>query len=199
MAGQINKLLTWNIKGLKRHIGLLNDYFKNADIICLQETWLRDFEDNILDEYFPHYKAMHKSSMKADVFYAGRPFGGVVTLWKNSLDSCIENWDTDFDNFLVTKVKTNNGNFFIVNVYFLTNITENHDLNSVFISRIISVWTLDEVDDILVCGDFNLGINTTLYKELVDACSEHKLTIVDRELLPNDSFTFLSDMNGGNS
>ena len=116
IAGQIIKLLTWNIKGFKRNAGLLNDFFKGVDVICLQETWLREFEDNISHTSFSNYIISHKSGMKSNIFYSGRPFGGVATLWKTYLNSCMENWPIDLDNLLVTKVKTNNGSFFSVNV-----------------------------------------------------------------------------------
>ena len=195
MLAGINKLLTWNIKGFKRNAGLLNDFFKGVDVIWLEETWLREFKDNILHTFFPTYIISHKYGMKSDIFYSDRPFGGVATVWKTYLNSCIENWPIDLYNLLVTKVKTNNGSLFIVNVYFLTNTTDNQDSISEYISHILSLWEQDEVETILVCGDFNPGINTVAYGELKKKCQEHGLHILDHELLPCNSYTYLSDMN----
>jgi len=201
MTEQIKKIMTWNVKGIKRQLGFMRNFIDSVDIICLQETWLKEFELNILETNFPDFCMTHKSGMKinSEVLCRGRPFGGVVTIWKNAYSSCIEVIPIELDNCVVEKVMTQDTNIYVVNAYFLTNTLDNQELISECNSRVISLWRLNDVENILILGDLNIGSSSSAFLKLKNTCEENDLLIIDDERLPPGSFTFQSEMNSGTS
>jgi len=58
------KIVSWNARGIKRQLGMVYEFLNEYDIICLQETWLRAYESNILEKLFPDSKsAIHDDEL----------------------------------------------------------------------------------------------------------------------------------------
>ena len=77
------KICTFNCKGLKpRNYPYIKDLSTMFDIILLQETWLHDFEIDIINEITPNFMVKATSSIDAsDINRAGRPFDGCQVIW----------------------------------------------------------------------------------------------------------------------
>ena len=99
-------IVSWNIKSIKRVHELARDYLVGHDLICLQETWLHEFENDVLQKKFPEYRVFGKSSMNSDTYCKGRPYGGIAIMWKNSYNDYVECIETSFHNIQIVKIRT---------------------------------------------------------------------------------------------
>jgi len=112
---------------------MCRETLKKHDIVCLQETWLQAFENNILEDLMPEFSFACKTSMKSHHCHVGRPYGGIAILWKTKLDDYIEYVDTAYENMQMIKLRTDDGIVLVVNVYFPVNTHENNELISDYI------------------------------------------------------------------
>jgi len=170
-------LLSWNVHGLKRVSGLVHDIMKKYDIVCIQETWLRKYEENLFNSILPDFNYLCKSSMDNDKFYRGRPFGGQCILWKNHLDDLVTPVDVDYDNICAISVTMGSKTVYIVNVYAPFNCNDNEDKIQDFIVNLFSIWELNNCDEIIICGDFNMHVDAQNFRFVYDICEDSQLCI----------------------
>ena len=86
------KLTTFNCEGFKyRNYDYISETFNKCDILLLQETWLYNFEHNILNNILQSSQYHAISAMdEADIGRAGRPYGGCEIVWHPNLNLSIE-------------------------------------------------------------------------------------------------------------
>ena len=122
----------------------------------------------------------------------GRPYGGVGFLWKNKLDNHVSIVDCEYD--WMCRMKINNGGgreYYLINVYLpYDNMDELIDCFAklgVFIYNINSTY-------ITIVGDFNANLSrASLFGDLLlRFCDDNTLNIIDKEILPNDAYTYVS-------
>jgi len=70
-------IFTWNARRIKRQLGMLN-FLNTYDLILNQETWLHNFEANLLEKVLSHHTIACKSSMPGDIISRGSPYGGLA-------------------------------------------------------------------------------------------------------------------------
>jgi len=67
------KIATWNLKSFKNNSSFITNKL-NHDIILLQETWLHDFEETLVQNLNPDYLGLSVSSMPSGLLStSGRP------------------------------------------------------------------------------------------------------------------------------
>jgi len=142
------KLLSWNLHGFKRISGVLAQQFTDFDIVCFQETWLRQYDENLLASVFPLYNCVFKSSMLDDVIYKGRPFGGLCIMWDKKLDAFCVHVEVPYDNIDVVALTVNNKKLYVVNVYFPYACNDNQDNIDNTIANLLCIWELYDCDEI---------------------------------------------------
>ena len=67
---------------------LINLLLNECDILCVQETLLFEFSNDILSRFSIDNNFEYQGATKTNVF-AGHPSGGLVTFWKSSLNSMV--------------------------------------------------------------------------------------------------------------
>jgi len=80
------KIGTWNCQGLKTNMQGLRDLCNTCDVVLLQETWLEEWESNVINEVDPSFQGRVFSGMDEgrDV-RKGRPFAGLGIIWRKAL------------------------------------------------------------------------------------------------------------------
>ena len=80
-------IISYNSRGFKNpNFNYLNTLFERCDFLLVQETWLYNFESNIVNSVLSG--AMHHSISAmddADIGRRGRPHGGISIIWKKDL------------------------------------------------------------------------------------------------------------------
>jgi len=132
----------------------------NCDIICLQETWLLDYNLHKLGDVHNDYLFYGKSGVdsKASIL-CGRPYGGVAILYEKSIAKYVETVSIQSNRVTGVTVCINSAMSVLVLCVYLpcdnysqtvTNIEYEHIMN--VIECTINATTCDAV---IVCGDFN--------------------------------------------
>ena len=177
---------SWNVHGWKRISKIACEFLKTYDIICLQETWLHEHEENYFGDLMNNYNCVCKTSMQADVFHRGRPFGGLAFLYKKALAVHITHIGSEYKNLDVICLKFGDRKVFVVNVNVPCCNNDNEDEINELVANIFCTWELGECDDIIVCGDFNMHVTSKKFKELFSFCNDANLTVYDYNKLEPD-------------
>lgn len=139
-----------NIRSIYNKKEELKDVIRNhnLDIICLQETWIKEDNFNLMQSY----KCFHRN--RAD------GYGGVAIMVKNKI-STNEILFIDLTNIEIigvevkVKHKKENKMYNIINIYIKPNITDgelSEDLDRIGTK-------LNNIENLIICGDINLAHN----------------------------------------
>ena len=109
---------SFNMYGFNNGLSMSKILCSDHDIVFIQEHWLSDCNMDKLDSIHPDFQSFGLSSMniaQSNSILNGRPFGGVVVLWRKNLSKysiCIS--------WTVTKLMVNSSqlNFIIIHVTF---------------------------------------------------------------------------------
>jgi len=186
------KILSWNIQSFKSNHIWLQQVVKDFDIILLQETWLYNFEHNLIERAFPNFKCFSASSMPSSKSCnKGRPYGGTAILIKNNLSCAVKETNTSDPRAPSVLLETDKGDLLIINVYFPCNSRENDELITKYFGLLES-RIMKHSCDVIVAGDFNISIGCPKFNEFKLFCNDLELSIEDVTHLPAESFTFIS-------
>ena len=165
--------MAWNLESLFEKITLQGvcEFIKAFDVICLAETFtLPTFDFNIK---FDDYITVHWPAEKFSTL--GRPSGGLVVLYKRSLEPFIEVIKTNISHIICLKISKNILNstkdLLLVSTYI-------HPTTSIFYSNKDYDNTLDMLEhfiseeqakeddmDIMVAGDLNARLGDWSYSQ----------------------------------
>ncbi|HVP96747.1 exodeoxyribonuclease III [Methanoregula sp.] len=155
----MTKIISWNVNGLK-HV-MDNGFLKfineeNPDIICLQETKLKEpAVAKIFEPLTRSYSLNCTSSVREDKF----PYSGVATLSKKKPSWISKTFGSNqFDmegRILISEYP----DFVLYNCYFPTGASKPkyQDMKRAFYSECYSALnkSIDEGKSVIICGDFN--------------------------------------------
>ena len=201
------KVLSYNCRGLsvvppnnnpRNHI--VNNLLSIGDIVCLQETWLWQHElpslNNISNEHFGVGESTRNAS--DGIIFPSHPPGGVAILWKRSLDSYITTLKFDQDWVIGINVKSEYKNITIISVYLPCFCAQHEDEYSLKLGQLINIIDDLESPAIMVVGDFNSNINinntTSFGRQLISVCNDNDLIFSSKVRLPQNSYSFVSDV-----
>ena len=188
-------VISFNCKGFSISAHDLNDLCSKYEVLLLQEKWLEKNELSYLSLFHPHFLGHGVSPVDPSAgIVKGRKFGGVGVLWRKSLSQYIQNVKTNHTWFTGISIKTTNMTIYILCVYTPCDSMQNEDkfLNCLGIldSYIKSLPSMH----IIVTGDFytDHGGNSSFSVFLDNFIVENRLCLLDKEMLPTGSFTYLS-------
>ena len=157
------KITSFNCKGFKyRNYNYINDIFKSFNILMLQETWLYNFEHCNFVSKIPNCNYHAVSGMnEADMSRVGRPYGGVAIIWHKGLRLSFAPIVTNSHRLCSVKVKTNDCDTVIINVYMPNdnNSNESFIMYGDILSEISSIMTTYVNCNFIIGGDFNIDPN----------------------------------------
>ena len=184
-------LCTWNCQGAKSNCHWLLKVIDNFDIIAIQETWLFDYENNLL-KFSNNHNVIAKSSMRNDKKLTGRLFGGLAFLIKTDLSSSIKIVETNDTRLLAITVELANGdNLLVVNVYFPVNCANNQKQISEYIAK-TNALIVNHSGPVVVLGDLNISEKHKNFAELIEFCKSSDCHLIDLERLSPKTVTYES-------
>ena len=190
------RVVSFNTRGLKNVT--IPSLFDRFDIVLLQETLQCKQDLGQLNSLSPLFQGtgVAVTDLSSGIL-RGRPRGGVAILWRRSLNKFVNEINFDLDWIAGISLNFPNENaVYIISVYLPCNSRENEDE---FLEKLgILASIINDLDSpfVWVLGDFNahLGPNPSKFgKYLSDLCLENDLKISSKELLKNDSFTYISE------
>ena len=114
---------TINIEGVKGNAPFLISLAKNSKIICIQETWFRDFEKEAISNIIPDYEGfLHCADMYGNIsnFQARGGKGGVAIIWPKEWSSKIVQLDEGNERIIAMEIQCSDERPCIVNAYMST-------------------------------------------------------------------------------
>ena len=125
------KISTVNIEGVKSNIPFLIELSKSEPIICIQEHWLHDYEQSVMENLIPNYSGSVQGwdiNEKVTNFKARRGKGGVAIMWPKHWTQYIRQLDEGNERIIGIEVKGSPNSIFIINVYMLTKETNSQSI-----------------------------------------------------------------------
>lgn len=196
------RLISYNCRGL--HVGkckakrfVVDNLFMDADILCLQETWLWRQDLKVLNGITKSFHGIGEASRdKQDGLIMGHPPGGVAIFWNIKYEEYISELKFDLDWVVGIQVEFENRKFVILNVYMPHQSPENEEEYLCKLGQLTSIIDELETTSISLIGDFNANIlsSTSLFVNHLNLfCDDNNLILSSKKYLPNDSFTYVSE------
>ena len=128
----------------------------------------------------------------------GRPNGSVGFIWKKHLESNVSIIECDYDWLCYLKLSDSKTKkeYNLLNVYLPYECDENRDDYIDCLEKLNMV-----VENITIVGDFNANLSrSSVFGDiLVKFCDDNNLNIVDKDTLPDDTYTYVSSSWGTTS
>ena len=198
------RFTSYNCKNVKSSVDSSVHLCGCNDIIFLQETWLSEYELDILSSLHPDCYARGVSSMKADEgILVGRPFGGIAISWRKALASHVV-VDVINDIIMTANVKCGVQVFLAINVYMpyadRSEHSENYELFMSTLGDILTCADASPTSYVVIIGEWNSNVSSPSIfgREMLNFCTEFNFIIYDVEVLgiTSDAFTFHSEAHG---
>ena len=193
---------SFNCNGFKSFEPYIDSLLAKCDILCLQELMLTKQECMLLNSCHSDYYGYGVSPVDATLgIISGRPYGGVGFLWKKGLDANVSIIECEFDWLCVIKICDGKKEYVLINVYLPYECVDNRDDYSDCLAKLNVVIENINTTCITVIGDFNANLSKqSMFGEmLLNFCSENNSDIVDKTILPADTYTYVSSAWGTTS
>ena len=198
--------VSYNCRGVK----LTDQYeiksmLQKFDISCFQETWLTTQECQDINNLVPGYRGIANSpNDDKTMLTIGRKNKkeGVAIMWNANLDRYVSPVPFEFNWVVGVKVTVQNKTMYVINVYLPYECEENKEE---FIDRLSKLNVLQEELDstcVSIIGDFNSNVlkpGSHHAKYLSEYCELFNYKWSSKILLPDDTFTYISEAWGSHS
>ena len=196
------QISTYNCQSSKRNAGGIHKICDSSDILFLQEHWLFPTDLSSLNSIHDVFTSFGISSMDPSAgLMAGRPFGGVAVLWRNSLSQHVKPVLYNDDRIIGLECNLGSIKILLVGAYLPYNTHQNFDIYVHYLAKLKVI--IDDFDSPYVCvlGDFNADMvkATEFGKELEIFCQDSQLFVADVMHLPRNSTTHINDGHGTES
>ena len=153
-----------------------------------------DYLSSISDD---HYAYGYTLIDDYDGFRKGRPSGGTAVLWRKNLPAI--RITSHSGSIIGLKLDNDASQILLLNVYLPYCCPENFDAYQTYLSELSSFCNINAALEIFRLGDFNAGKGNQFWQILMDFCEDNNLIISDDSLLPDTSFTYISDSHNSTS
>ena len=171
----------------------------NCDVICLQELQITKQQLPILSELHDDFYAYGTAPVDmGEGMLRGRPHGGMAILWRKNLDSVITIQNFNDDRLIGFSVQDTGGSkILFISVYLPCDTAENEHIYADYIGKICDlIWGAD-TNEVCVIGDFNATPGKRFGNILTQMCSLNNFILSDVELLPPNTFSYISAAHAG--
>ena len=210
MQGNSLKISSYNCRGLpkgSRDFSLrydLKSLFLTNDIVCLQETWYSQQDLCKLNSLHSEFIGIGTSTVDMrDGICVGHPPGGVAIMYRKSISASVELCDFNQDWCTGINIMVDDKSLSILTIYMPYQCPENESEYLDKLGIISAILEDMRTSSFLIIGDWNANLGTTgqnlFAKFLTDFCRDHSLFNSSLLLLPNDSFSYVSDSWGSKS
>ena len=186
------QLITINIESLRRNAAYVNELISkhpNA-IVCLQETWIYNFQQQEIRDLFPSthwaFKCNDDNNPIAPLY---KPQGraGVACAWSNLLNNHVKVQPDGSSRVLVIQVQTTHQCLAIANTYMPTNGTHDDVTYDEVTDEIHELLEKYANCDFIWLGDLNGDPKRNRYpndKALIQFCKDEELQLCEKITLP---------------
>lgn len=191
------KIVSYNCRSVKVNVHCVRELCTQADIVCLQETWLPIQELNFLntiDENFAFY-GISPEDLSSQLL-VGRPFGGVAFLDRKSLSGFVTRIETRYERLICINLDVNSVCLRIINCYLPYDNGENDADVVNYLAKIHCIMNDHPDNNVIAVGDYNAHPQSRFGKELKMFCEEYDYVVCDECVLPEDTYTWVSDATG---
>ena len=186
-------IISYNAKGFKpRNYDYIEYLFKQCQILLIQETWLYEFQSNIITKVLNDCLYYTVSTMNSnDIGRQGRPYGGLAIVWHKCLPFNILPIKTDNKRIACVTVTTDIIKLILINVYMPqnNNSQQSYEEFGDVLDEISSLIRTYANYNCLIGGDINIdfnknnSLNITLMKRFLEIesllCSNLKFKLKD--------------------
>lgn len=192
----MSNFISYNCKNVKTSVHEIKMLCDQADIVCLQETWLLPYEISFLGEIHDEFGFTGSSAVDlSSGILRGRPYGGVAILWRKSLFPAVSVVQSDSDRIVAIRVSTSERSFVVCSIYMPTDSADNFPVFTKCLGSLSALVESSEVECVYLLGDFNAHYPETFGKEMLSFCDEQSWVCADYKHLgiDSDTFTFISE------
>lgn len=169
------------------------------DVVFLQETWLLPHDLGSLASFHPDFLGFGTSAVETSAgVLSGRPYGGMAFLWRRDLAEHINIHSYEDPRILGASVRWLEQSVLLLNVYLPTADQANVDFLDC-LGKIQAIVEEASPCQLVLAGDFNAAPGRRQHEWILELCDDIDLTVVDENVLPPDSFTYVSDSHGSTS
>ena len=174
--------------------------FDKCDIFCSRETWFAVQDLHVVNNLHSNFHGFGVSTTDyKDGLVSGHPPGGVAIFWRKHLDQYIKPIDLKCDWCTAIEFNTGSNTVVIINVYLPYQCPANEDNYIEKLGYIHAV--IDELNTscyvVGLFGDWNANIrdpvNSLFARHMIDFCHDNNYNISTRLMLPDDSYTHVSE------
>lgn len=188
------KLISFNCKNVTRSVDCIRRLCVSADIIALQETWLLPHEISLLGQINDNFVFTGVSAVDtSDGVLRGRPYGGVALLWKKASFASVSVIKCNSARLVAIKVMLHQRSILVFSIYMPTDSIVNLPEFTDCLSEVNAIIETNNVESVFMLWDFNAHPGELFNTELIRYCVDQKWKCVDLELLPPDTYTYVSD------
>lgn len=184
-------------EGDRVHRIVVDKLLGGCDVLCIQETFLAQQDLERLNSTDKDYHGAGESTTDLNTKHVkGRIPGGVAVLWHRKCDNMVRVLRLGVDWAIGLEIHHSDCKFVILNVYTPYECARNEDE---YINRLATILTfIQDIDCtcIFIVGDMNADIpddKSLFAKHLKQFCVENGLRLSSQDLLPKESYTYVSD------
>jgi exonuclease III len=193
------KLGYLNCRGFLSSKSGIKELLQDVQVLALQETWLAKQELHYLN-FLDNYDSFGISKTDySNGLFPGRNSGGVAFLWNRCLNTQFSIRPCDYNQNWLAGLdiidKSTNVKLSIINVYLPFKSQDNVDEFLECFGVIQQILEEADTTRIMICGDFNCDprILDVFGNTMSSFASDMGLFCVDVDMLPADTFTYVSD------
>ena len=160
--------------------------------VFLQKTWLSEQDLSYLSTISStHYGQGTSSFDLTEKIVSGKPCGGTAILWHKSLKATVV---SDFDHSIMRlTVQLSDALLSVVNVYLLYCCDGNNELFLDYLGKLGNIIDGLPCTNFCIVGGFNVGPSNRFGDVLDTFCDDYDILVFDYEILPNETYTYISD------
>ena len=209
---QTLKVVSYNCRGLPKMAAKLwekptiNHLLQDCenDILCFQETFYSKQELSCLNSLHAEFQGVGTSTTDArDKVITGHPPGGVAILYRRKYAKSVTPIDFNLDWIIGINICVGNKKHVILCVYMKSASGGQGDHNEIFLGQLEELkLIINDLDttSVTIIGDWNADLVKQNHPHghlLRQFSCETGLIISSENMLPNNSFTFISEMRLG--
>jgi len=185
---------SYNCESAASNVNLIESLLSNNDVLLLQETFLTNDNHSVLNQFGAEFDYAYVPAFRKNGTHVGRVSGGLAIIWRRI--SNVKYFPQYYTNRVMgLKIVLSSEVILLINVYMPCDYGDVHSLVD-YKSTIVEIENLlseESFDKLLIVGDFNCDPSRgRFYNELTRFMYDFSLCIRDVEILPDDSYSYIS-------
>ena len=191
------KVISYNFQSFCVNQDIILNLLNHCDVLLLQETLLGSNDKWKMGNLNSQFDFFGAPAVRNSNNFVGRSSGGLGILWRKSLGIITDASKHD-DRIISVTLTSSSANYLLLNIYCICDYRNDEALVSYKSTMADLKCILDQksFDEVVICGDWNCDPNKgRFFQQAMELCGKYDLCMSDVNLLPENSFTYLSNNN----